>query len=437
VRRLPIVIAVAVVAGLVGLVGRAPAGLASTPSGFTFGAAGDMGAGRNAAATLTNLGSAGTDFFLHLGDFSYGEAVPGGTSTNADPAVAEAQNWCNFVKTTAKLPANYPYELLSGGHASAVQGAGTGADGPLADYTACLPDQMNSTVAPGSAYGQDYYFDYPAAAPLARVFMIMAGEQYDNGGKDVYTAGSPNLTWLSDAIDQARAQSIPWIIVGTAFNCVTVGQKSCEIGTDLFNLLVSKKVDLILQGHEHGFEQSNQFVPGANCAIGATKAAEPAGCLASADGSGTFHKNAGPVLVVSGTLGVAERPMYPDDIEAGDFVKVMGGKLTSPDGNGCMTGAFSSGTATLPAPGVPCDASGQHGFMKYTVTPTQISAQFVSDNDPETAGSPAFTDSFTIAGGSGAVGTPTGPPNGSPGPVSPGGPGRTSMASPSGSARAA
>jgi hypothetical protein len=248
--------------------------------------------------------------------------------------------------------------------------------------------------------------------------MIMAGEQYDSGAKDLYTAGSPNSTWLSNAIDQARAHGIPWIIVGTAFNCVTVGQKSCEIGPDLFNLLVTKKVDLILQGHEHGFERSNQFVPGTNCTVGTTKAAEAAGCMATPNGAGTYQKNAGPVLVISGTLGVGERPMYPQDIEAGDFVKVMGGRLTSPNGTGCMTGGFSSGTATLSSPGVPCDPSGQHGFMKYTVTPTQISAQFVSDDDPETAGSPAFTDSFSIAGGSGSVGTPS-----PTGPANPGGPG--------------
>src|SRR5690348_14112101 len=145
---------------------RASVEAAAAPS-FTFGAAGDMGASRSAAATLTNLGSAGTDFFLHLGDFSYGEAIPGGTSTNPDPVAAEAQNWCTFVKTKANLPATYPYELVSGGHVSQ---ATSGEDGPLEDYTACLPDQLHSTVAPASEYGKDYYFDYPPSAPLARVF---------------------------------------------------------------------------------------------------------------------------------------------------------------------------------------------------------------------------------------------------------------------------
>src|SRR5437870_5510209 len=109
-RRLrTIVVTAAVLTGLA-LLPTAPPGVAQTPSSFTFGAAGDMGAGKAAAATLTNLGGAGNDFFLHLGDFSYGEKV---TGANASPA-----SWCKFVQSTANLPANYPYELLSGGHAS-------------------------------------------------------------------------------------------------------------------------------------------------------------------------------------------------------------------------------------------------------------------------------------------------------------------------------
>src|SRR5438105_3690847 len=84
--------------------------LARTPSSFTFGAAGDMGVGQAAATTLANLGGAGTDFFLHLGDFSYGGNVQGAGNTPAD--------WCKFVQSKAALPATYPYEIVSGGHAS-------------------------------------------------------------------------------------------------------------------------------------------------------------------------------------------------------------------------------------------------------------------------------------------------------------------------------
>ena len=159
-RRLPslVALATATVAATLGLAAGIPAGRAATPTSFTFGAAGDMGVSSAAAATLTNLHRAAPDFFLHLGDFSYGAPVPGGGATPAD--------WCNFVKTKAALPAGYPYELVSGGHSSQ---ASKGQDGPLESYTACLPDQLHSTVAPGSEYGKDYFFDYPADAPLGVV----------------------------------------------------------------------------------------------------------------------------------------------------------------------------------------------------------------------------------------------------------------------------
>jgi hypothetical protein len=351
---------------------------AATPSSFTFGAAGDMGVGRAAAATLGNLGQAGTDFFLHLGDFSYGGTVPGAGNTPAD--------WCKFVQSKSGLPATFPYELVSGGHSSQ---AAKGQDGPIESYTACLPDQMHSTIAPGSEYGKDYYFDYPAAAPLARVFMIAAGETFANGGTpDSYTAGSANAAWLGTAVDDARAHNIPWVVVGMAFNCVTAGEKHCEISSDLFNLLAEKRVDLVLQGHEHGYERSGQFAlnpttcPALPISSPTGTPSYSAGCIADNGASGNYAKGAGPVVVIAGTAGIGLRPMNvagtPDAPEAPYFAKLMGS--TDPDAS--------------------------HGFVKYTVTADKLSATFVSDND----GQAPFADSFTITGPPGSTGgTPSGP----------------------------
>jgi len=379
-RLLPVAVALAVVTSALALGPGVHATVVNPAPSFTFGAAGDMGAARAAAATLTNLGHAGTDFFLHLGDFSYGESPPGG-----DPSPA---SWCRFVQTTANLPANYPYELVSGGHVSQ---ATTAEDGPIESYTACLPDQMHSTIAPGSEYGKDYYFDYPPAAPLARVFMIAAGETFTNGGKpDDYSKGSPNAAWLSGAIDDARGHGIPWVVVGMAFNCVTAGEKHCEIGADLFNLLVAKKVDLVLQGHEHGYERSGQFaLDPASCpaipvsgAGGTGVASYVQGCVVNDGASGSYVKGAGPVVVIDGTAGVALRPMdaagSPDAPQAPYFAKLMGS--TDPDAD--------------------------HGFMKYTVTPSQLTASFVSDGDLQAP----FSDSFTVTGEA-TTPPPTSPPD--------------------------
>jgi Calcineurin-like phosphoesterase len=398
-RRLRLAVALATLAGALGIVANVPDGQAATATSFTFGAAGDMGVGPSAAKTLTSLGQTGTDFFLHLGDFSYGGTVPKAGNTPAD--------WCNFVKTKSGLPANYPYELVSGGHASQ---ATVSQDGALESYTACLPDQLHSTIAPGSEYGKDYYFDYPAGAPLARVFMIAAGETFSNGGTpDSYQAGSPNSAWLAAAIDDARSQNIPWVVVGMAFNCVTAGDKHCEITSDLFNLLVQKHVDLVLQGHEHGYERSGQFAenptscPGIPIAKIDGTPSYSAGCIADNGSTGNYAKGVGPVVVISGTAGIALRPMNspgtPDAPEAPYFAKLMGG--TDPDAN--------------------------HGFMKYTVTASQLTATFVSDND----GQAPFSDSFTITGAPGSTPPPgTGPS--SPPPTGPAQPGLVKAANASG-----
>src|SRR5204862_543158 len=82
----------------------------------------------------------------------------------------------------------------------------------------------------------------------------------------------------------------------------------------LFNLLVNKRVDLILQGHEHGYERSRQLATGPACPAIPVDRVDPA-CFAD-DGSGnTYAKGAGPIVVVAGTLGISLRPMNPGDPE--------------------------------------------------------------------------------------------------------------------------
>jgi hypothetical protein len=102
-----------------------------------------------------------------------------------------------------------------------------------------MPDRMGST----GVYGKQYFFDYPAAAPLARIIMISPGLSiYAPSDFPSYAKGTPSYQWVADAIDGARAAGTPWVIVTMAFDCVTAGEKVCEIGRDLFNLLVDKRV---------------------------------------------------------------------------------------------------------------------------------------------------------------------------------------------------
>lgn len=116
--------------------------MAGPAGGFAFAAAGDHCRGPATARTLAALGNAGTDFYLALGDLSYG-----GTEAA----------WCDLVKS--HLGSSYPFEIISGNHDQASIGR----------FTACLPDRMASR---GGPYGERFVFDYPRQAPLARFILI-------------------------------------------------------------------------------------------------------------------------------------------------------------------------------------------------------------------------------------------------------------------------
>src|SRR5581483_3227822 len=148
-------------------------------------------------------------------------------------------------------------------------------------------------------------------------------------------------------------------------------------GEALFNLLIDKRVDLILQGHEHGYARSRQLSTGERCPAFPTNRVDPA-CFADDATTDTYVKGQGPIVVIAGTLGINLRPMDPQDSEAGAFRAIMGSNLDR-----------------------------THGFMKYTVTADRIQAQFVAT----TKG--GFGDEFTIADPNPAQPTPL-PPTASP-----------------------
>jgi hypothetical protein len=333
------------------LVPRAPAATPELPpappppAAFSFAGGGDMGFSPEAAAVVKGIAAAGVDFSLHFGDMAYDQIYP-------------ETAWCDFIKDARDgLGPDFPYEVVAGGH-----DLGTG-PGPAAQYRTvidkylpCVPDHMGST----GTYGKEYYFDHPAAAPLLRVIMISPSITMPDGTKYDYSPGTAHYQWVSDAIDGARSAGVRWVAVGMARDCISAGEKRCEIGLDLFNLLVNKRVDLILQGHEHGYERSRQLATGPACPAIPVDRVDPA-CFGD-DGSGSsYAKGAGPIVVVAGTLGIPFRPMNAADTEAGDFVALMGSNINP-----------------------------SHGFMKYTVTADRIEAQFVRTSQG------TFADQFAI-----------------------------------------
>lgn len=291
-----------------------------------FGAAGDHGQNATTEASLGALANAGTNFYLALGDLSYTDA-------------GRESSWCDLVKS--RLGTTYPFQLVAGNHDS-----DTDPDGHITTFGQCLPDRLDSH----GTYGVQYFFDWGG---LVRAIMIAPGLVVGGVTYD-YTAGSTHYTWLSSAIDGARAAGIPWVVVGMHKNCITIGNKSCEIGADLMNLLLDKKVDLILQGHDHNYQRSKQLA----CA---TARSFSSSCVVDDGADDTYTRGAGSVLVIVGTFGVPHYPVSTSDAEAGYFARWMGAN-TDPT----------------------------WGFLRVTASSTRLTGQFV-----RSAGG-GFTDAFTI-----------------------------------------
>lgn len=316
------------------LVVRPPATPQAAPAAaFVFTAAGDYGLDPDAAATLAGIGRAGANFHLALGDLSY--RGPGSETT-----------WCALVKS--KVGAALPVQLVAGNHED-----DSGEDGHIARFIDCLPDRIGVT----GAYGAEYFFDYLS---LARVILI-SPDLTINGENYYYGDGNRHYRWIADTIDSARAKGIPWVIVGMHKNCISVGVYYCNIYQDLMDLLVQKRVDLVLTGHDHTYQRSKQIGHGPACPT-VTVDEFNRGCVVDDGQDNVYTKGKGAVFVVVGTGGAPLYEVNPQDPEAGYFVKWMG-----------------------------ANSQPRKGFIRFTVSATAISAQFVG-----TTPTSSFDDSFVI-----------------------------------------
>ncbi len=274
--------------------------------------------------------------------------------------------WCDYVKQ--HVGATYPFELLVGNHEDAVSGD----NGFIDNFAACLPDRLGGT----GTYAHRYYFDYPASAPLAR-FIMIDPNMYRNGSRVEYckSGETTECNWLKARIDEAKSAGL-WVIVGMHKNCITMGVKSCEIGSQLLNLLAEKKVDLVFQGHEHNYQRSKQLALGSACPTIAVNAYD-ADCVVDDGADGLYTRGQGTIIAVAGAFGASPYAVDPADPEAGYFASYMGPN-TDPSS----------------------------GFVKVDVSESAIHAQFMHSKG-------SFSDSFTIAQG-GAVPTPTATPTDTP-----------------------
>jgi hypothetical protein len=307
---------------------------AATSSSFSFSVAGDYGQTKNTTATLASIGnlakSGAIAFNVGLGDLNY------------DYPTVSAQQWSNYVK--GNLPANFPFEIVAGEHDT----------GDIDQLAVDLPNYIRGA---SGTYAQQYYFDYPSSSPLARFIFVSPGvlTQYK------YNKGGADYNWVSNTIDAARAAGIRWVIVGIHKYCLAINAGQCTAPA-LMNLLLSKKVDLILNGQKHGYQASNQLaLNSTTCAsLPTTAGSYNANCVVGR--SGNFTKGAGTIVLITGTGGKSMSTVDATDPQSGYFRTWMGGNA----------------------------ANTTWGVSQFTISANQLTEQF----DRASGGN--FTDSFSI-----------------------------------------
>ncbi|WP_246190459.1 PKD domain-containing protein [Agromyces agglutinans] len=309
-----------------------PADVTAVAGTLTFTASGDIGAGQNSAAVLSQIPTLGSELHLALGDLSYG-------------ATGAEESWCDFV--TTRVGDGFPFELVSGNHES------NGQNGNINDFSACLPNQLPGVVG---TYGREYYVDVPQDAPLVRFVMISPDLPFPSGTWS-YAAGSAHYAWTEAAIDGARAAEIPWVVVGMHKPCLSLGVYGCDPGADIVNLLAEKAVDLVLTGHEHLYQRTKQLALRSGCPS-LVPGQATAACIADADDA--LVRSAGTVFATVGTGGVGLRDVNTSDPDAPFHARWSGLNATPSWGN-----------------------------LLVTVTPDALDAEFRPANG-------TFTDAFRI-----------------------------------------
>ena len=187
--------------------------------------------------------------------------------------------------------------------------------------------------------------------------MISPGLTFPDGMWS-YDVGTPRYAWTAAAIDGARTAKIPWVVVGMHIPCLSMTARTCGSGPDLMNLLVSKKVDLVLMGHNHLYERTKQLAQSTSCQRIAPGTSSQS-CIADSDSS--LVQGRGTVFATVGTGGTGLQSLNTADAERAYFATWAG-----------------------------VGANATWGFLDVRADSSRLDASFT-----RTAGG-TFTDSFTI-----------------------------------------
>src|SRR5438093_810110 len=240
----------------------------SASASFSFAASGDMGSltASTGVNNLNRLQGVNPGFFLGLGDFSYDPSVTGDI-------------WCSQFKSKFNGIQILHGDHDTGGHNSASFGEANNYQKYITGCSLTLGIPIVCGPVADNCYGKEYYFDYPGGAPMAR-FIFASPKIYnitgictsspncssqtgqpctDQYGCWTYSSGDIHYSWVASAIEDARAKGIRWVVVGTHKLCISASDATCSIGLAFFNMLVQKKVDLVIQSHDNAYERSKQI----------------------------------------------------------------------------------------------------------------------------------------------------------------------------------
>src|SRR6266571_1616391 len=204
-------------------------GMVASSVSFQFAEAGDWDSNSHTTANWQSISTSSVNFTLAIGDLLY----------NLPTTQQQQQSWCNSFKTSTP---GGNVEILIGNHETFEDNMTSGG-GSINKFILYCPFTLGSYTG---TYGFQYYFDYPASAPLARFIMIDPAIWLGSSifSRISYGDGSPAQQWVAAQINSARAEGISWIIVGYHKDCFSSGAEGCETGDHFSKFLMNMGVDL-------------------------------------------------------------------------------------------------------------------------------------------------------------------------------------------------
>lgn len=263
----------------------------SAQSLVRFGATGDFGSTSNTGAVLDRTVTEDVDFLLGMGDYTYGDL--------------DEPDWCDFIDGHL---GTMPFQLGIGNHDDrddAPEG-----HGDIRQLTNCFPDQYSSDG--------DYGVEYAFTAGAARIIVTAMDIPFEGSDNTYWPDTTPEFEWLDEQIQDAKTAG-QWIIVMTHKNCITHadGFPDCEINKKLFNYLLTEEVDLILQGHTHGYGRTKQLKLNSTTCTSFSVTIYDSDCHKPASQTTNhtvFNSGSGSLVVINGTGG---KNLLPYDSDRG------------------------------------------------------------------------------------------------------------------------